>query len=400
MNYLKSLTLGIALSLLAGCATRPVPDGSQCNVGGTVSNGFSESTGEQSSPEFSSPAPRILVLSGGGKWGAFGAGYLNGWYAAADGLPEFDIVTGVSAGAILATAAFIGEPGALDIYRNISQDDIFSRKLLPFSLFSDGLASTARLRTVIEGMVGEQELLAVARRARQGAQLLVGAVNLDNGVFVELDLGEIAIAFADEHEASKRGALRRRYVDAIVASGTVPLAMEPVYIDCAMMVDGGVRHQLFLPESASMHTARKQESRGSGSNGASMDWAEAPMLFVIVNGQTRSNFVGYKEDRTAELTRPDLSDIAQRSIAAMLDSNLDSDIAQICDWDSDFRVSIISADQLSADDRQECVSKDDGGFFPQPFMSCLYDRGFQQGQIYKGSQSPHGKSCKSDQALR
>ena len=85
------------------------------------------------------------MLSGGREWGAFGAVYLNGWYAAADRLPEFEVVTGVSAGAILATPAFIGDPGVLEIYGHISDDDIVIRKTLPFSLFSDCLARVERI---------------------------------------------------------------------------------------------------------------------------------------------------------------------------------------------------------------------------------------------------------------
>src|SRR5581483_4954397 len=54
----------------------------------------------------------ILVLSGGGAWGAYGAGFLNGWSqrpAAMGGQrPQFDVVTGISVGAIMAPYAFLG----------------------------------------------------------------------------------------------------------------------------------------------------------------------------------------------------------------------------------------------------------------------------------------------------
>src|SRR4051812_45181247 len=43
----------------------------------------------------------FLVISGGGDWGAFGAGFLKGWCKVQGPLakPEFDAVTGVSTGA-------------------------------------------------------------------------------------------------------------------------------------------------------------------------------------------------------------------------------------------------------------------------------------------------------------
>src|SRR5271168_3186701 len=50
---------------------------------------------------------RILALSGGGADGAFGAGALVG-LARSGTLPQFSVVTGVSAGALIAPYAFLG----------------------------------------------------------------------------------------------------------------------------------------------------------------------------------------------------------------------------------------------------------------------------------------------------
>src|SRR5215211_1075547 len=41
------------------------------------------------------PPRNVLALSGGGAYGAFTAGVLNGW-SRADTRPEFDVVTGIS----------------------------------------------------------------------------------------------------------------------------------------------------------------------------------------------------------------------------------------------------------------------------------------------------------------
>ena len=53
------------------------------------------------------PVIETLALSGGGSDGAFGAGVLAGWTKRGD-RPEFEVVTGVSAGAIIAPFAFLG----------------------------------------------------------------------------------------------------------------------------------------------------------------------------------------------------------------------------------------------------------------------------------------------------
>src|SRR5262245_1560528 len=56
-------------------------------------------------------APKVLVLSGGASHGAWGAGVISGWPDT--GVPEprppaFDIVTGISTGALQAPYAFLG----------------------------------------------------------------------------------------------------------------------------------------------------------------------------------------------------------------------------------------------------------------------------------------------------
>jgi predicted acylesterase/phospholipase RssA len=48
-----------------------------------------------------------LALSGGGPDGAFGAGVLRAWTESGT-RPEFDIVSGISTGAIIAPFAYLG----------------------------------------------------------------------------------------------------------------------------------------------------------------------------------------------------------------------------------------------------------------------------------------------------
>ena len=58
------------------------------------------------------PVIDILIISGGGDWGAFGAGFLKGWQKVPAqhplAKPEFDAVTGVSTGTLIAPFAFLG----------------------------------------------------------------------------------------------------------------------------------------------------------------------------------------------------------------------------------------------------------------------------------------------------
>ena len=62
----------------------------------------------------------VLVISGGGDKGAFGAGFLKGWSRVHGPLakPEFDVVTGVSTGALIAPFAFLGDDQSIESVRH------------------------------------------------------------------------------------------------------------------------------------------------------------------------------------------------------------------------------------------------------------------------------------------
>src|SRR4029434_4507950 len=86
------------------------------------------------------PVIDILIVSGGGDWGAFGAGFLKGWLKVPAqhplAKPEFDAVTGVSTGALIAPFAFLGDERSIDeivnLYRNPGADWVKQRGMLFF----------------------------------------------------------------------------------------------------------------------------------------------------------------------------------------------------------------------------------------------------------------------------
>jgi predicted acylesterase/phospholipase RssA len=63
-----------------------------------------------------------LAISGGGANGAYGAGLLYGWSKSGQ-RPEFQLVTGVSAGALLAPFAFSAPLGTMNSAKPISDQD-------------------------------------------------------------------------------------------------------------------------------------------------------------------------------------------------------------------------------------------------------------------------------------
>ena len=197
---------------------------------------------------FHNPEINVLVVSGGGANGAYSAGMLCGW-SDAGSRPEFDIVTGVSTGALISPAAFLGSDydGIIkDIYTNISDADIMKRDLLQF-IFEGrpSLMDTQPLRRVLKRTVTMDIMRAVARAHAEGRRLYIATTNLDAKRMVIWDMG--AIASADTPEALEL------FRNVMLASASIPVAFPPVMLTVEaegalyneMHVDGSVAIQMF-----------------------------------------------------------------------------------------------------------------------------------------------------------
>lgn len=193
----------------------------------------------------------VLALSGGGSYGAFGAGVLSGW-TRTGARPEPDVVTGVSAGALLATYAFLGsgyDASARNIYSAITNASVYQRRDLFSILSGASLVSQAPLRQLMESIITEEVLESVSRERRErGRRLLVASTDLDNGRVVVWDLSTIA--------ASARPDRKRIYIDALMASSAIPGLFEPMLISPEpdspgqrrqLHVDGSLSTSVFLP---------------------------------------------------------------------------------------------------------------------------------------------------------
>ncbi|MEJ2116141.1 MAG: patatin-like phospholipase family protein, partial [Gammaproteobacteria bacterium] len=77
------------------------------------------------------PIINFLALSGGGEDGSFAAGIITGWTRHGD-RPVFDVVTGVSAGALAAPFIFLGpeyDDILFNIYSNLGHKDIYRTQI-------------------------------------------------------------------------------------------------------------------------------------------------------------------------------------------------------------------------------------------------------------------------------
>jgi hypothetical protein len=242
----------------------------------------------------------ILALSGGGVGGAFGAGALVGWSRTGK-RPDFHIVTGISAGALIAPFAFLGSTWDAELTEAFS--GVHAQHLLKYRWASALVGSIYQgepLAALVTRFATKKMLRAVASEASKGRVLLVATTDLDKAQTVIWNLGAIASRGGPE--------ARRLFCDVLVASASIPGLFPPVLIRVhaaggdydEMHVDGGTTASLFVgPEVAAIIPN-------------ALDDLEDANLYVLVNGQ-----FGTIARTTPLRTIP----ILMRSVSAALESD-------------------------------------------------------------------------------
>ena len=190
----------------------------------------------------------ILALSGGADDGAFGAGLLVGWTARGN-RPQFSVVTGVSAGALIAPFAFLGseyDPQLEAIFKQFSGRNIYQVHLLSGLLGGSALADSAPLAALIARYVDDPMVARLAQERGNGRLLIIGTTNLDAQRPVYWDIGKIAQSGGPEATNLIRSVL--------LASASIPGVFPPVNVRVVaggasfeeMHVDGGPTREVFL----------------------------------------------------------------------------------------------------------------------------------------------------------
>lgn len=186
----------------------------------------------------------VLVLSGGGAFGAFGAGFLQGWGTVNDpefARPQFDTVSGISTGALIAPYAFIGTPDAYEtivgFYKNPSDNWARRRGIISFLPRNVSVYDVSNLHDQIQSAVTPELIRALAQGAEENRQLLIGATNVDYGLLRVWDLAKVARDKPPDESS-------RLIVETLRASCAIPGAFPPILIDGLMYVDGGAAMQV------------------------------------------------------------------------------------------------------------------------------------------------------------
>ena len=193
--------------------------------------------GERKQP----PVVDILILSGGGDWGAFGAGFLKGWQKVPAehplGKPEFDAVTGVSTGTLIAPFAFLGDPPSVDqianLYRHPERDWVKQNGLLYFLPDNISFAEVPGLERKIRQYITLNLIRRIAEAGGNGRLLLVNTTNLDQATAQVFDL------VAEARRVADSGQIERIH-NIMLASAGIPGAFPFRMINQELYVDGGV----------------------------------------------------------------------------------------------------------------------------------------------------------------
>ncbi|MGH9521671.1 MAG: patatin-like phospholipase family protein [Terriglobales bacterium] len=295
MKAIGHWTVGVVCALVVGCAALPRGDPPPLEDASAIPPGFSPGIrwfGE-TRQDFEARAPQllekaraaagggpvnVLALSGGGAGGAFGAGALVGWTRLGT-RPRFQIVTGISTGALIAPLAFLGSDWDPQLAL------VFSRHGTPPMqrlhehvlrlLFGVSVARGQPLAALVDRYVTPQMVQALARASAKGGLLIVATMDLDAGQTVFWDLGRIA-----EQGGPPALQLIRRV---LIASASVPGVFPPVMINVEqanrmfeeMHVDDAAAEPLFfIPDLAAILPGSLSPLAGG-------------RLYLIVNGPLR-----------------------------------------------------------------------------------------------------------------
>jgi predicted acylesterase/phospholipase RssA len=297
----------------------------------------------------------VLVVSGGGANGAYGAGLLKGWSKSGT-RPVFKAVTGVSTGALIAPFAFLGsdyDETLEDYYTTTSTKDVMYGKGPLDALNGDSLSGTQPLADQIARIVTPELLKKIAAEHRRGRRLFVGTVNLDAQRFVVWNMG--AIALRGDVELFRKVEL---------ASAAIPIVFPPVHLSVKanggtydeMHVDGGTMTQMF-----SLY--KVMESMEDAIKAAGLDLAKLRAKYYFI----RNGYV----TGTYKKVENKLSSIADRAFETVINSQGVGDTYRIYEFmqkrGNDYNLAFIPGDF-----RPETKE-----MFDPAAMRQLFDRGYQ-----------------------
>lgn len=260
------------------------------------------------------PRP-ILLLSGGGQWGAFGVGLMDELVRNRQ-FPDFSVVTGVSTGAL--QALFVGagldrqdaegaaiRKGLIEAYSPARESDVVDRESMQaLAAVNGAMANLKPLKRRFEEKIcpkiydpdspmGRAGVCMIAKlRDPNGRKVLLGSIEAQSGEFGYVDVQELLAPYGDSD--ADLGKATQCLAGAAIASAAVPVFYQQVRVDGRTYYDGGVRQSVFLAsvaqaqalaaEMVAKRRAKLMAQRGLAAAAPAL--FEPPSIYVIRNGPT------------------------------------------------------------------------------------------------------------------
>jgi len=210
-----------------------------------------EKLGDQSKKEggqgATKPNRNVLCLSGGGSFGAYTAGVLIGW-AEQGGRPDFDVVTGISTGALIAPFAFLGpkyDAQLKHFYTALESRDLYRVRPLR-AVFGEAFADTSPMAARLGAFLTCEVMADLAAEHRRGRRLYVGTTEEEGKQFVVWDVG----AIAERGTPADRDLILKVLLGSSAPAGFFPSSKIDVVVDgrryTERHVDGGVSQSVFF----------------------------------------------------------------------------------------------------------------------------------------------------------
>jgi len=319
-------------------------------------------------PNAQLPEVQLLAVSGGGENGAFGAGLLCGWSEHGD-RPVFELVTGVSTGALTAPFAYLGssyDPQLRAVYTQLTVSGVLLKRYLTAALFDDAMTDNSPLFKTISGYLDEAMLAALAKGYEEGRLLLIGTTDLDAQQPVMWNIG----AIAKSGHPRALDTIRR----ILLASAAIPGAFPPTMFDVTlngtsykeMHVDGGAFAQAFLYPAGLTRQRRARMTNGQV--------VVPAVAYVIRNGRL---------DSECATTERSTMGIAGRAIATMIAASGLNDVLRMYNTTQRDGIGFNLA-YIGTDFTQKLPEP-----FDQGYMRALFDYGYQRARRgYDWSKTP------------
>lgn len=293
------------------------------------------------------PAPvdvPVLMLSGGGSWGAFGAGYLNQLRkidARKDSKDhDWAVVTGVSTGALQGLFVAAGDYEALEINYRISNAGVLARKnglLGMLSRGSENDISPLRERVMEYLLPANDETSPLLRMARpESPAYSIATVEALTGDLKTVHITQLVRkALAAKKPLPE---IAECVAGVAIASSSIPVRLTPVRIDGKVYTDGGVRSSVF-EDGIGERMTQFLEKAGPGVR---------PHLYVIRNGPTIVFRDVPSKDHPGVDARPDILRLGMRGYSTIVNQNELMSIASLRLNYPRGPISVISADGFNS----------------------------------------------------